>query len=333
MHLLPTAVEGFDSGLIDIVRAHGRTPPDLPVGNGWLFVEVAGQTLAEATQIAQRVAAGRTARIVTDRAEAAALWAIRADGAGLAGRINGEPAWPGWEDAAVPQENLAAYLREFDDLKRAHNAAGLTYGHFADGCIHTRLTLPMAQAPKRFREFMFDAAHLVAKHHGSLSGEHGDGRARGELLPILYSPEVLAAFAAFKHLFDPIGLLNPGVMVDPAPLDRNLRRPIRKAGRSTFALNDDRGDLSMAVHRCVGVGKCRADAPGFMCPSFRATKDEKDSTRGRRRVPRTAPPVSTWRPTSPRSCTASTSTECARSATIRSVAYRSGSSSRAGLRG
>jgi FAD/FMN-containing dehydrogenase/Fe-S oxidoreductase len=280
----PTAVEGFDAGLIDIVRAHGRTPPDLPAGNGWLFVEVAGDTSEEAAATAQALAAGRTARIVTDRAEAAVLWAIRADGAGLAGRINGEPAWPGWEDAAVPQANLAAYLRDFEDLKRSHNAVGLTYGHFADGCIHTRLTLPMAQAPKRFREFMLDAAHLVAKYHGSLSGEHGDGRARGELLPILYSPEVLTAFAGFKHLFDPIGLLNPGVMIDPAPLDLDLRRPRRKAGQSAFALSTDRGDLSMAVHRCVGVGKCRADAPGFMCPSFRATRDEKDSTRGRARV-------------------------------------------------
>ncbi|CAM3968030.1 FAD-binding and (Fe-S)-binding domain-containing protein [Smaragdicoccus niigatensis] len=283
-HLGPTAVEGFDSGLIDIVRQHGRTPPELPKGNGWLFVELAGDTFAEAMAVAQQVAAGRTARIVADHAEAVVLWAIRADGAGLAGRINGEPAWPGWEDAAVPQQNLAAYLREFDDLKRSYNASGLTYGHFADGCIHTRLTLPMAKAPKHFRAFMLDAARLVAKHNGSLSGEHGDGRARGELLSILYSPEVLRAFAEFKHLFDPIGLLNPGVMVDPQPLDTDLRRPRRPAGKSAFALSNDRGDLSMAVHRCVGVGKCRADAPGFMCPSFRATRDEKDSTRGRARV-------------------------------------------------
>ena len=280
----PSAVEGFDAGLIAIVADHGRPIPELPAGSGWLFVEVSADSPPAALSRAQEIARGRTARIVTDRFEAATLWAIRADGAGLAGRINGEPAWPGWEDAAVPQANLAGYLREFADLKDEYGAEGLTYGHFADGCVHTRLTLPMADAPQRFRAFMLDAAHLVAKHKGSLSGEHGDGRARGELLSIMYPPEVLTAFAEFKHFWDPANLLNPGVMVDPHAIDVDLRRPRRPAGQSAFALHTDRGDLSMAVHRCVGVGKCRVETPGFMCPSYRATKDEKDSTRGRARV-------------------------------------------------
>ncbi|MEV6063343.1 FAD-binding and (Fe-S)-binding domain-containing protein [Nocardia asteroides] len=289
----PIAVEGIDAGLVDRVRAHRGTVPELPRGRGWLFVETAGATPAEALAAAERLCREANAedhRVVTDPAATEALWRIRADGAGLAGRTpEGQPAWPGWEDAAVPPARLGAYLREFAELTGQYEVDGLLYGHIGDGCIHVRLDLPIADAPQRFRAFLFDAAELVVRHGGSLSGEHGDGRARSELLAVMYSPAARAAFANFKALFDPDDVLNPGVLVAPNPVDADLRvaglRPLPSAGG--FALPHDGGDLSTAVHRCVGIGKCRADtraAGGFMCPSYLATADEKDTTRGRARV-------------------------------------------------
>ncbi|MFI9507450.1 FAD-binding and (Fe-S)-binding domain-containing protein [Nocardia sp. NPDC052566] len=289
----PIAVEGIDAGLVDVVRAHRGAVPELPRGTGWLFVETAGASRAEAIAAAEqlcRTAGALESRIVTDPVAAAALWHIRADGAGLAGRTpDGHPAWPGWEDAAVPPQHLGAYLRDFAELTSKHGVNGLLYGHIGDGCIHVRLDLPIADAPQRFRSFLFDAAELVVSHGGSLSGEHGDGRARSELLSLMYSREALDVFAGYKALFDPDNILNPGILVDPRPVDADLRvaglKPLPLAGG--FALPHDGGDLSTAVHRCVGVGKCRADtssAGGFMCPSYLATSDEKDSTRGRARV-------------------------------------------------
>ncbi len=289
----PIAVEGMDARLVDVVRTHrGGAVPELPRGGGWLLIEIEGDTTEHARDRAELLRTNAHAldsRVVIDRAEAQALWAIRADGAGLAGRTpDGHPAWPGWEDAAVPPERLGDYLREFDALMREHGLDGLLYGHFGDGCIHVRLDLPIADAPQRFRSFLEDAARQVVKFGGSLSGEHGDGRARSDLLRFMYSGEALDAFAGFKALFDPDAVLNPGVLVAPRPIDADLRlaglRPLPTVGG--FAFPDD-GDLATAVHRCVGVGKCRADtraAGGFMCPSYLATADEKDSTRGRARV-------------------------------------------------
>ncbi|MGI8680184.1 MAG: FAD-binding and (Fe-S)-binding domain-containing protein [Jatrophihabitans sp.] len=288
------ALEGMDARLVEVVRAR-RGPsavPDLPRGDGWLFVETAGDTEAEAIAAAEKLVAdaGCLDHVVVTGATARALWRIREDGAGLGGRTpGGTPAWPGWEDAAVPPAELGAYLREFDALMRQHAVDGLTYGHFGDGCVHVRLDFPLASKPSVYREFVTDAAALVGSHGGSLSGEHGDGRARGELLPSMYSAEAIDAFAQVKRLFDPANLLNPGVIVDPAPIDADLRVPGAKPLRKhlAFAYAQDGGDLSTAVHRCVGVGKCRADttsAGGVMCPSYLATLDEKDSTRGRARV-------------------------------------------------
>jgi len=291
----PLAVEGIDGRLVDVVRHHkgDAAVPPLPAGGGWLFVEVGGVSEAEAFAAARRLAAdaGTTAvRVVPAGPEALALWRIREDGAGLAGRTaTGAQAWPGWEDAAVPPQRLGDYLRGFEQLMKAHEVDGLAYGHFGDGCVHVRIDLPLAEAPHRLRRFLFEAADLVVAHGGSLSGEHGDGRARSELLQRMYSPEALQLFAGFKHLLDPADLMNPGVLVRPDAVDAHLRRPqahpTPPAGG--FSLLHDSGDLTRAVHRCVGVGKCRADtsaAGGFMCPSFLATGQEKDSTRGRARV-------------------------------------------------
>ncbi len=291
---LPVALEGLDSRLVDVVRTR-RGPaavPDLPRGGGWLFAETAGDTVEEAVAAARRLAADGACldSAVFTGPQAAALWRIREDGAGLGGRTPaGTPAWPGWEDSAVPPASLGPYLRELAALMTRHGLDGLMYGHFGDGCVHARIDFPLRDRPKVLRSFMEEAAKLAASYGGSASGEHGDGRARGELLPVMYSAEAIRLFGAVKHLFDPASVLNPGVIVDPAPLDADLRVPVALPLRRGlgFAYPDDAGDFTTAVHRCMGVGKCRADTTasgGVMCPSYLATRDEKDSTRGRARV-------------------------------------------------
>lgn len=297
----PLAIEGIDSRLVDVVRrAKGaHAVPALPDGAGWLLVEIGGPDgLAQASALA---ADAGTNDVVIHPAgpEAAALWKIRADGAGLGGRTPaGVQAWPGWEDAAVPPEHLGSYLREFEALMARHSLDGLLYGHFGDGCVHVRLDFPFDQegGVAAARRFLEEAADLAVRHGGSLSGEHGDGRARSELLDRMYSPAALELMGRVKALFDPRDALNPGVLVSPkegaplhgvAPLDADLRRPSAKAtGAAGFSFQHDGGDFTDAVHRCTGVAKCRAAgaAGGFMCPSYKATKDEKDVTRGRARV-------------------------------------------------
>ncbi|MET4639837.1 FAD-binding and (Fe-S)-binding domain-containing protein [Mycetocola sp. 2940] len=291
----PLAIEGLDARLVDVIRRHkgASRVPELPAGGGWLLVEVGGESAAEALYAAGLLvqdAATTAVRVLPAGPEAAALWRIREDGAGLAGRTAaGTQAWPGWEDAAVSPERLGSYLREFETLMDDYGVSGLPYGHFGDGCIHVRIDIPLERDGSVLRSFMVDAAKLVTSHGGSLSGEHGDGRARGELLSLMYSPEAIALLGRFKALFDPNNLLNPGIIVDPAPLDADLRRPralpvVRVNG---FAFTHDDGDFTKAAHRCVGVGKCRADSGasgGFMCPSYQATMDENDVTRGRARV-------------------------------------------------
>ena len=476
----PLAVEGMDRRLVDVVRAH-KGPgavPALPEGEGWLLVEVGapGEDVTASLERARALCAASAAVdtvVYPPGAQASALWRIRADGAGLGGRTppdgaggGDQQAWPGFEDAAVPPENLGAYLRDFTALMEEFDIDGLLYGHFGDGCVHVRLAMPLEtpEGVAHSRAFLQSAARICAAHGGSVSGEHGDGRARGELLRFMYSPEMLDLFARVKHIFDPGNLLNPGVLAAPMdeaeaasrararalaarsggagglaahggpdtvvsdrddarasrsdlfpaggasgasdasgapadgapadgalelqpgvdPLDANLRRvaahPMPADGglarlsaprsaasggasgasdasgatadgalelqpgvgtadglarpsapRSAasggaggasdassatadgalelqpgvdtldanlrrvaahpmpadggFAFTHDGGDFTAAVHRCTGVGKCRAGVPGtFMCPSYLATRDEKDVTRGRARI-------------------------------------------------
>ncbi|HET6560665.1 MAG TPA: FAD-binding and (Fe-S)-binding domain-containing protein [Marmoricola sp.] len=286
----PVACEGMDERITGMVPGH----PELPRGTGWLLLEVTGDTRAEAVARARTAAADSGAvdfRVVSDVAEQVALWRIREDGAGLASRATVPPGQAGWEDAAVPPERLGGYLRDFDALLVQHGLRGVPYGHFGDGCVHIRIDFDLESGPGRagYRAFVEDGARLAASYGGSLSGEHGDGRARSELLPLMYDEQALALMASVKRLLDPANLLNPGVLVDPAPLDADLRlagvpstRP-----RPFLRLHHDRGDLVDAVHRCTGVGRCIADntgVGGVMCPSYQATHNEKDSTRGRARV-------------------------------------------------
>ena len=339
----PLAVEGMDRRLVDVVRAH-KGPgavPALPEGEGWLLVEVGapGEDVTASLERARALCADSAAIdtvVYPPGAQASALWRIRADGAGLGGRTppDGEgggdqQAWPGFEDAAVPPENLGAYLRDFTALMEEFDIDGLLYGHFGDGCVHVRLAMPLEtpEGVAHSRAFLQSAARICAAHGGSVSGEHGDGRARGELLRFMYSPAMLDLFARVKHVFDPDNLLNPGVLAAPMdeaeaasrararnagvagvsgvagtagnsggalelqpgvdPLDYGLRRVAARPmpADGGFAFTHDGGDFTAAVHRCTGVGKCRAGVSGtFMCPSYLATREEKDVTRGRARI-------------------------------------------------
>ncbi|MFJ7176081.1 FAD-binding and (Fe-S)-binding domain-containing protein [Streptomyces massasporeus] len=296
LRFAPSAVEGMDEAIVATMRA--RRGPDsvtgLPEGHAWLYVELEGDDQAEVNARAAALldaleAQGRPTggRVVESPAERRSLWRVREDGAGLAARlVDGGESWPGWEDAAVAPEHLAAYLRGFRRLLAAHGLTGVLYGHFGAGCVHVRIDFDMATDDGRgvMRQFLTEAAALVVEHGGTLSGEHGDGRARSELLEVMYSHRMIAAFAAFKQVFDPEGLLNPGVIVDPAPLDADLALRELPLVETTFGFPLDEDGFAGAVRRCVGVGRCRSDAGGVMCPSYRATGEENDSTRGRARM-------------------------------------------------
>src|SRR5699024_4491903 len=260
----PTAAEGLDRRIVDVVRRSkgDGAVPALPDGDGWMFVELVDDDpdrLRDRTEALASDAAddATDVRVVTDADERAALWRIRADGAGLAAVSLDRPGHAGWEDAAVPPARLGDYLRDFDALLTAHQLHGLPYGHFGDGCVHVRIDFPLDREGGRtaYRQFITEAAELVASHGGSMSGEHGDGRARGELLPAMYSDSQLALFGRVKAIFDPDNRLNPGVLVDPAPIDADLRVPQAR----TSPLQRRFGHFSEQVHQCTGVGKCVAD--------------------------------------------------------------------------
>jgi FAD/FMN-containing dehydrogenase/Fe-S oxidoreductase len=283
----PLTVEGMDAALIEVLRVRKRSVAELPEGAAWLLVEFGADSTNAALAAARTVAAaaGRPHLVVIDPAHRAALWRIREAGAGLATRLaDGSQAWPGWEDATVPPDRLGGYLRGFAALIAEHGRKGSVYGHFGEGCVHVRLDFDLLSSSGRrdFRRFLEQAADLTAAHGGSLCGEHGDGRARGELLGRMYPAPVLDLFSRFKAIFDPDGLLNPGVLVDPRPLDVDLRPGRERPMPVSLALGHDGGSLAAATRRCVGVGTCRQlDGPGVMCPSFQVTREEQHSTRGR----------------------------------------------------
>ncbi|MGW3424768.1 FAD-binding and (Fe-S)-binding domain-containing protein [Streptomyces phaeochromogenes] len=285
----PLTVEGMAA---DLVRADAG----LPRGGAWLFVETGGETAAEARARADaivRAADVVDSLVVTDPAGQRALWRVREDASGTATRMpDGTEAWPGWEDCAVPPARLGPYLRDFRGLLTSHGLRGTPYGHFGDGCIHVRIDFDLLsrEGVGRFRRFSEELAEVVVAHGGSLSGEHGDGQARAELLPKMYGEEMVALFERAKTVWDPDDLLNPGMLVRPAALDENLRFAVlpREPVDVTFGYPHDGGDFSAAVRRCVGVAKCRTETAGpgsgVMCPSFRATGEEEHSTRGRARL-------------------------------------------------
>lgn len=300
----PAAVEGIDEAIVDTMRVRRGADSvlGLPRGKAFLYVDLDGDNAedvaSEADRLIERLAAnGRLVdgRAVPDTTERATLWRVREDGAGLSSRpASGGESLAGWEDSAVAPKNLAAYLADFRLLLDEYGLTGIMYGHFGAGCMHIRITYDLRSDEGRtvFSKFSQAAAELVVRHGGSLSGEHGDGRARSALLPVMYSPEMIAAFGTYRKLWDKADILNPGSITDADAIEENLAlegipdrewrthfelRPVEAAAAGADA-------WVHAVQACIGVGRCRSDAGGVMCPSYRATGDEKDSTRGRSRV-------------------------------------------------
>ncbi len=293
----PIGLEGFDAQLVSNIRKKHLQAENtllLPDGGGWLLVEFGGESEQEAADRAQalmerlgRSSNAPTMKLLTRKEDAARIWAVREAALGATVFVPGEAeGWEGWEDAAVPSEKLGDYLRDLRAMLNRYNYTTALYGHFGQGCVHTRINFDLTSRDglRTFRAFMEEAADLVVSYGGSLSGEHGDGQSRGELLPKMYGEEMVQAFREFKAIWDPRGRMNPGKLIDPYRLDENLRLgPTYNPPylQTHFQFPADEGNFATATLRCVGVGKCRRTEGGTMCPSFMVTREEKHTTRGR----------------------------------------------------
>ncbi len=293
----PIGLEGFDELLVGYTRKKGINSEGLallPEGGGWLMVEFGAQTAREAESQAHGLmqSLGRTAtppnmRLCTDHQQAKRVWDVRESSLGVTAHVSGEPLnWEGFEDAAVAPEKLGGYLRDLRKMFADFAYKGALYGHFGHGCVHNRINFDLRSKDgiAKFRKFMEAAADLVVSYGGSISGEHGDGQSRGELLPKMFGPELVQAFREFKSAWDPEWKMNPGKLIEPYKLDENLRLGADYSPwepKTNFQFTADHGSLAQATLRCVGVGKCRREDGGLMCPSYRATHDEEHSTRGR----------------------------------------------------
>jgi Fe-S oxidoreductase/FAD/FMN-containing dehydrogenase len=293
----PIGLEGLDDRLIDDIQKkelHAEYVKMLPDGAGWLLVEFAGDSKQDADAKARRLMeelghwpSAPSMKLFDDPVEEHHIWKVRESGLGATARIPGEPdTWEGWEDSSVPPDRVGSYLRGLRALFDRYGYACALYGHFGQGCVHTRIDFDLVTAPgiAKYRAFVEDAAALVLRHGGSLSGEHGDGQSRAELLPKMFGPELVAAFRRFKAIWDPAGRMNPHHIVEPYRITEHLRlgtgyRP--PAVKTHFAFREDDGDFARATTRCVGVGECRRESGGTMCPSYMVTREETHSTRGR----------------------------------------------------
>ncbi|MBI4493924.1 MAG: FAD-binding oxidoreductase [Chloroflexi bacterium] len=296
----PIGLEGMDRRLVDDMKRKGLHPANvqlLPDGGGWLLVEFGGETRGEADARARELMEALcqadhppSMKLFDDPKQARMVWTVRESGLGATAWVPGRKVtWEGWEDSAVPPERLGDYLRDLRALLDRYGYECALYGHFGQGCVHTRIDFDLETAPgiRHFRSFVEAAADLVVRYGGSLSGEHGDGQSRAELLPRMFGPELVQAFREFKAIWDPEGKMNPGKVVDPYRLDEHLRlgthyRPPQP--RTHFQFPDDNGSFARATLRCVGVGECRKEHAGTMCPSYMVTREEKHSTRGRARL-------------------------------------------------
>lgn len=296
----PIALEGIDDSMFKYMHDKGMSTSGrsiFPKGGAWLVVEFGGGSKDEANHKAQALidafrdkAPSLDMRLFDDVKEEDLIWRIRESGLGSTSKIPHEPDfYPGWEDSAVAPEDVGSYLRDLNALMDKYGYTASLYGHFGQGCVHCSIDFDLftAEGIERWKRFLNEAAHIVASYGGSLSGEHGDGQARGSLLPIMFGDEIMQAFREFKAAWDPRGRMNPGKVIEAYPVDANLRwgpryHPWEPA--THFSFRDDRNSFAYAANRCVGTGKCRKHDTGTMCPSYMATREEKHSTRGRSRL-------------------------------------------------
>ena len=296
----PTACEGLDDRLIEDMKKKGLHPQDvtiLPPGNGWLVVEFGGESKQEADDQAhalmdklQKTRQPPSMKLFDDEQEEKMVWEVRESGLGATAFVPGAaPTWEGWEDSAVPPARLGNYLRDLRALLEKHGYRCDLYGHFGQGCVHTRIDFDLftAAGVAHYRAFIDAASDLVVRYGGSLSGEHGDGQSRAEFLPKMFGHELVDAFREFKTIWDPDGKMNPHKVVDPYRITDNLRlgpgyNPPQP--RTQFQFPEDDHSFAHAALRCVGVGKCRRVDGGTMCPSYMVTREEMYSTRGRARL-------------------------------------------------
>ncbi|HEX7634709.1 MAG TPA: FAD-linked oxidase C-terminal domain-containing protein [Noviherbaspirillum sp.] len=295
----PIALEGMDDRLVadmEAIHLHPENVKLLPEGRGWLLVEFGGASKADsdaqarrAMEALQRVANPPSMKLYDDPPVEKRIWKVRESGLGATAHVPDKPiTWEGWEDSAVPPANLGQYLRKLRALFEKYGYECDLYGHFGQGCVHTRIDfdLETAEGIRIFREFLHEAAHLVVSLGGSISGEHGDGQSKAELLPIMFGDELMQAFREFKGIWDPHWKMNPGKVIGAYRADRNLRLGIDYNPPELpvhFRYPGDKGDFSRTLLRCVGVGECRKKS-GTMCPSYMATGEEMHSTRGRARL-------------------------------------------------
>ncbi len=293
----PQGLEALDyKFIVDLQKKHLQLNhlKLFPKGKGYLMIEFGGETRGEADDKARKLMDelkkkqnAPDMKLFDDPAEEKQVWEVREAGLGATAHIPGEEEnWEGWEDAAVAPKDVGPYLRDFKKLLDKFNYVGCLYGHFGDGCIHTRLNfgLKTADGVAKFRRFIEEASDLVVSYKGSLSGEHGDGQSRAEMLPKMFGPELIKAFEEFKAIWDPTNKMNPHKVVHPYKIDENLRYgpdydPPEPA--TYFHYTGDQNSFRRATERCVGVGKCRREEGGTMCPSYMVTREEKHSTRGR----------------------------------------------------
>jgi len=296
----PVALEGLDHAFIDDMAKKGFHNPEvalMPDGKGWLLCEFGGADKEEADANARKLMDALKKRgspppmkLFDDPAQEKHVWHLREEGLGATARVPGEPDnWEGWEDSAVPPEQTGAYLRDLKSLMDRYGYEGALYGHFGQGCVHTRLNFDLETAAgiHQYRHFVEEASDLVARYHGTLSGEHGDGQARGELLTRMYGKELIEAFKEFKSIWDPDWKMNPGKKIAPYGLDENLKLGTHynpPDPKTHFQFPDDKHSFAYATQRCVGAGVCRRKSGGTMCPSYMVTLEEEHSTRGRARM-------------------------------------------------
>jgi len=296
----PIALEGMAASMFHYMELKGESEQGramFPPGQGWLICEFGGDTKQEASDRARGLMEAfkphpkpPSMHLFDDHEQQERFWRFRDNALGATSKIpNQADYYPGWEDSAVDPKRLGDYIRKFQAMLDEYGYKGSIYGHFGQACVHVSINFDLFTAPgiAKYREFVTKMAHICVEHGGSLSGEHGDGQSRGELLPIMYGDELVQAFWEFKSIWDPRHKMNPGKVVHPYKLDQNLRwgtyyQPWEP--KTHFKFEDDHGSFAFAANRCVGTGKCRKHDAGTMCPSYMATKEEAYSTRGRARL-------------------------------------------------